>query len=129
MISIDDSSPEQDMKESTDLVVKTMGGKVAVRIRRPDCQFRDLTIRSWRANGAKTELPKIKEGFGDFYLYAWAGENGKLANWILVNLDSLRKSGLLENRETIPNPDRITGFIAISVFELKKSNCLISSWL
>ena len=124
MIAIDDSSPEQDMKESTDLVVKTMAGKVAVRIRRANCQYRDLTIRSWRASGAKTELPKIKEGFGDFYLYAWEDKNSELSNWILVNLDTLRKSGLLENRRTILNPDGITGFINITVAELRLSGCL-----
>lgn len=116
----------QDLSQATDMVITMRGEKaIAVRIRREDCTFRDLTIRAWRLSGAETELTKIKAGAGDLYLYAWA-QGTKLPEWVLVDLDSLRASGLLEDQSIIHNPDARTGFIAIPVSTLRLNDCVIA---
>ena len=122
IVNINIADPEQDMKQATDFVITMTGGSVAVRIRRNGYyRFHDFTIRSSKPNGYKTELQKIKEGYGDFYLYCWTvGDDIK--KWILVNLDRLRKSGILEkDRKEIPNIDGSSSFIAISIEELGDS--------
>ena len=132
LLSVRVATDEQDLKKATDLVIRVDGGDIAVRIRRPNYRgrFRDLTIRSWRASGFKTELEKIKDGFGDWYLYAWSDGQGGLDDWLLVDLHNLRKSGLLDNRRVIKNrSDKgLTGFIAIKDSELKAHGCLVAEW-
>lgn len=120
------ASDEKDRSYATDFEVKLSGGTIAVRLRRPGCKFRDLTIRARRDNGAKTELAKIKEGYAFRYLYGWTDEQGKIAEWILVDLDKVRQAGLLEKeRRFIPNGDG-THFISIPAKELHTSGCLMS---
>ena len=124
LLSVQMASPEEDMKQATDLVIEVVGGRILVRIRRPYFKYRDLTIRSWRQNGAKTELAKIQEGFGDWYLYVWTGDAEKFTDWMLVDMATLRESGLLEDRKITYNHDGLTGFIAISSVELYMDGCL-----
>jgi len=128
LLSVSVATDEQDLKKATDLVVHITGGDVAVRVRRHEYvrRFRDLTIRSWRSSGHETELGKIRGGFGDWYLYAWSDGDGGLADWLLVNLQALRESGLLDSKSTIRNRDGHTGFIAISDKELEISGCLVA---
>lgn len=126
LIAIKVAPMTSDLEQATDLVVSIEGGDVAVRIRR-DCKYRDLTIRAWRRSGTKTEIDKIRAGFGRWYLYAWTGSKGKIIDWILVDLNKFRNSGVLnDNRRVIPNPDRRTGFKAYTINELLKNNCLIA---
>lgn len=117
-----------DRETATDMVLRLSGGDVAVRLRRADCRYRDLTIRSHRETGYRTELSKIEEGFGDWYLYGWLNKQDKVAEWILVDLDRLRKRKLWLGRHDIPNGDG-TWFIAISSQELRKTGCLIAEQL
>lgn len=120
---------EEDNKHATDFTVKLVGGAVAVRLRRPDCRFRDLTIRAQRDTGVKTELAKIKAGYASRYFYGWTDANRTIVEWILVDLDQVRAAGLLEKkRGLIPNGDG-THFISISIKELSESGCLIASKL
>lgn len=120
------ASKDQDMKQATDFIVIIEGGEIAVRIRRANVRWRDLTIRS-RIGHAKTEIHKIREGFGRYYLYCWTDANNAICDWILVDLDLLRESGLLENRKEIPNKDGYTAFINIPAIELAANGCLIAS--
>ena len=126
MLSIKLATPDEDMSRSTDLVMTVEGGNVAVRVRRQKYHstFRDLTIRAWRSSGVKTELQKIIDGFGRWYLYAWADDNG-IIDWLLVDLNKLRGSDLFD-RPYIINKDNTTGFIAIKDSELKEAGCLIA---
>jgi hypothetical protein len=121
---------EMDTKCATDFTVRLTGGDIAVRLRRPECQFRDLTIRALRDKGVKTELAKIKEGYGSRYFYGWVDSQDKIAEWILVDLNRLRKTSLLE-KPLIANKDKDgksdgTYFIAISLRELCNAKCLIA---
>jgi hypothetical protein len=128
LISIRIASEEQDTREATDMVATFSTGKIAIRIRRPDCLFRDLTIRSQRANGMKTELAKIREGYGTHYFYAWTTPSNTIGEWILVDLYQLRKSPLLD-KPAIPNTDKTTWFIPIKIAELREYDCLIAHQL
>lgn len=114
---------EKDTKYSTDLILKTIQGDIAVRLRRSHIEYRDLTIRAKRDSGIKTELEKIKEGWGRWYFYGWVSKQNKIEDWIFVDLNKLRKTTLL-NRSLIDNKDG-TYFIAISKKELERENCLI----
>lgn len=128
------ASEEMDKKCATDFIITILGGTVAVRLRRlsefKDPTLRDLTLRSRRLDSkgqdVKTERAKIKEGHAFRYFYGWIDDNGKIIEWMLVDLDKVREKGLLEReRRDIPNTDRVTWFIAISVRELYVTDCLI----
>ena len=107
-----------DQKQATDMIVEVKGGQVAVRIRRTTCRYRDLTVRA-HCHGYKTEIDKLREGFGDWYLYGWVDDRGDISEWILLNLDALRQSGLLDiKRKPISNHDG-TAFVSITQQELK----------
>lgn len=122
------ASYQQDVKQATDMLVTANGEMaIAVRIRRDYCQWRDLTIRAWRHSGVTTELDKIKDGHGDYYLYAWA-QGFRLPEWMLVNLEALRNSGLLEQAWAVKhNKDGRTRFIAIPHNTLSSRGCIVAS--
>jgi hypothetical protein len=127
LVEITLASAEMDKHYATDYEVKVVGGTIAVRLRRSKYQYRDLTIRSRRDSGMKTELAKIKEGAAFRYFYGWTDEKRTIAEWILVDLDKVRATGLLEKpRREWPNGDG-TYFIAIPVTELKEAGCLLAS--
>jgi len=115
---------DADMNRATDMVVSVKGGDVAVRVRRPRYNYRDLTIRA-RAGG-KTEIDKIREGFARWYLYGWTNGDGRLAEWMLVDLDKVREHELLSGRRVIDNRDGRTGFIAIPAEELLAKGCIVA---
>jgi hypothetical protein len=120
---------EEDNKRATDFTVKLVGGSIAVRLRRAECRFRDLTIRARRDNGVKTELAKIKEGYASRYFYGWVDDKHNISEWMLVDLDKVRSARLLDREwALIPNGDG-TYFIAIPFTVLSKSDCLIASKL
>jgi hypothetical protein len=139
-------APEQeDTKQATDYLITVETGKIACRVRRPQCQFRDFTIRAWRKKGLKTELSKIKEGCSRWYIYAWAKDSKLLENAVLVDLDRLRQSRLLEridmefwdtpptiryrlingidHRKNDDGPE--TGFVGIPLTMLRYHGCIL----
>ncbi|MCP4142520.1 MAG: hypothetical protein GY755_19960 [Chloroflexi bacterium] len=126
IVSIDVATPDADMKQSTDLVVAVKAGSVAVRIRRPYQHYRDLTIRAY-CGGKKTEVHKIREGFCKWYLYAWEGKGGILSEWILVDIDKMRSSGLVyQDKKIKMNKDGYTGFINYSLQELSNIDAIVA---
>ncbi len=127
-IDVEIADDHKDLTESTDLVVNIEGGAdVAVRTRDKDnCQFRDFTIRSRVASGAKTELDKLREGFARWYLYAWELPKGAY-EWILVDMDKVRESGILhEQWPEKPNRDGRTWFIAIPLMRLSEADAIVN---
>jgi len=123
-ISLQLATPEKDMQEATDIVIKVTGGDIAVRIRYDSCRFRDLTIRARVPSYSKTEIDKIKEGYAQWYFYGWV-ENKSITEWMIIDLDVVRKNSLLDNRRLISNNDG-TFFIAVPAKELYKKNCIVS---
>jgi len=122
IIKINVAEPEDDMQRATDMTIQVQGGAVAVRYRRGDCKYRDFTVRSYN-NGLRTEIDKLRDGFGDWYLYCWDGDGG--IDWMLVDLQLVRTAGLLEGRITKMNADGHTGFVVIPLMELNASDCII----
>lgn len=127
------ASPEEDSYAGFDFVFQMGSFTVPVRIRRPDCRYRDFTVRSRSRNGGKTEIHKLREGMGDLYFYAWSEDFmgvEKMAEFALIDLNSVRAAGLLtaENvahlRE-ISNGDG-TSFISFSLKELAAAQALIA---
>lgn len=60
------ATAEEDMKNGFDFVF-TMGNfTVPVRIRKPDCRYRDFTVRSQSRSFYPTEIHKLKTGQGMF---------------------------------------------------------------
>lgn len=87
---------EIDAKEAADLIVmKARDMTIAARVRRPGFADRypyEFTIRSRRDSGAKTEMAKLMEGWGDWMLYGHAGSSyGELSRWWLIDLHQWRE--------------------------------------
>jgi hypothetical protein len=128
IVSIEVAPPAEDLERCTDIRMKVESGDVAVRIRRDDCKFRDITIRSYNRN-YDTELNKIKKGYGSYYLYCWTIDDC-ISEWVLIDLNILRNSGLLnEKRQTIMNTDKKTGFVVFTIAELEKNKAVVSLFL
>ena len=86
---------EEDAERATDLIVLRMEAvRIGVRIRRPRFFERfpgDLTVRAGRPTGAKTELTKYIEGWGDFFFYGFGDDRtGRLIAWRLGDLNAFR---------------------------------------
>jgi hypothetical protein len=111
-ILIGPAPEEEDQKRNTDLIVLGMQNlRIACRVRRPRYfkdYFREFTIRLDRPTGAKTELDKILDGFGDYFLYAFADAAEKrIQTWTLGRLPVFRthyQSGRAPGRVKC-NPD------------------------
>lgn len=122
IIEIREGTEDEDQKEATDYVVHVASGTIACRVRR-NCRYRDLTLRASRPSGVRTELAKIKDGWGRWYLYMWADEDS-IEDWIFVDMDGLRDSGLLNGERRQRNPDGVT-FLPLPVPELDAAGCLV----
>lgn len=121
------ASINDDFNNATDLVSDD-GKRICVRIRRDKRKDRDLTIRVKKGD-VNTELYKIKQGHGDVYFYGWLKDSG-IAEWILVDLHGMRKSGILDTeRKLYANRDGYTYFIAFPATELRNHGLLISEQL
>lgn len=119
---------EDDLKRCTDMIIEIVGGSVAVRLRNETYKkFKDFTIRSIVPSGYETEIDKLKNGFGDYYLYGWLNSSFIIDEWILVDLGKFRLSGLLDDsdRRNIPNKDG-TKFKAYTLNELSINKCILN---
>lgn len=67
---------------------------IACRVRRPGYADRypwEITIRSQRDSGMRTELVKLREGWGDWMFYGHASEDpGAVERWFLIDLHAWR---------------------------------------
>jgi hypothetical protein len=93
---------------------------VAVRLRRDGYaqRFADqFTIRYHRASGAKTELDKIIEGFGDWMFYGHTDSTG-LSAWMLVDLAVLRECSSASRRCWIGQMKELLGNVRIAMAPL-----------
>lgn len=136
---INQSTAEQDMTEGFDYVFDWASKKIAVRRRAYSYykRFGDFTIRSSSYYGGTTEIHKIRDGFGDVYLYVWEDKicekpdkNGKkrikIYYFLIVDLHQFRESGLAFQERKMTNNGDGTGFVSYSVEELFKADCLLA---
>lgn len=88
---------EIDQTQAADLMVFTARNvTIAARVRRPGYLEEygwEFTIRSHIDNGAKTELAKIIDGWGDWMLYGHSAPcERQLAWWWLIDLSAFRSA-------------------------------------
>jgi hypothetical protein len=120
---------EEDLTQATDLVALSSGASFAVRIRRCgyDKRYKDLTIRSYN-HGNRTEIDKLRAGYGDYYLYCWTDCDSELiSSYWLIDLAKLRAANLLDKKTQMSNHDG-TGFIYISRKQLIQADALLVDW-
>ena len=103
---------EVDCTQATDLIVLTAGTKnIGVRIRSYGFAERypnQFTIRSHRDSGAKTELAKIIDGWGDWFFYGYeaADPSTDISPWMLLDLRAFRAGLVRELAEVVRHLER-----------------------
>lgn len=132
VFTLQKASAKDDTENGFDFVF-TMGNfTVPVRIRKPDCRYRDFTIRTRSRGGGRTEIQKLMDGAGDVYFYAWTAfiNNAEaIVDWVLIDLHVFRSSYLmtdqfLKTKREMLNIDG-TKFISFGIKELEEVNCII----
>jgi hypothetical protein len=86
---------EEDVERNTDLMVLRMDAvRVGCRIRKHRYAASyggQFTIRAGRPSGAKTELTKIIEGWGDYFFYGFCDPaEQRLSAWLLGDMRVFR---------------------------------------
>ena len=128
---IQEATVEDDQQRCTDLVLRADSARIGCRVREPRPEWwnenrGEITIRLSRPTGAKTELRKIMEGWGDLFFYAQANGtdrdhvDGTLSSWSLCSLPKFRELFVKQPRGEAyvvrKNPD---GTI-FAVFDIKR---------
>ena len=118
---------EEDQQRNTDLMVLKMDSvRIGCRIRKHKylaTYGNEFTIRMSRPSGAKTELAKIIEGWGDYLFYGFADtEEASLALWRLIDLKAFRLwfMRMLYDKDTPTsklNHDNSSGFMPFDLTE------------
>lgn len=108
---------EVDAKQAADLIVlRGRDMTIACRVRRHGYAARypwDITIRSKRDSGARTELEKIVEGWADWFFYGHASlDPGALDRWALLDLSLFRREFIREGLRVAPGKPPRPGRIA-----------------
>jgi hypothetical protein len=122
-----------DTQEATDAIIELPAEfgprvKMGMRVRRVASagRYRDVTIRSTRASGAKTELQKLREGHCSLIFYAWIDQDDDLEEYVIVDVEVMRRAGLLDDsRPQTWNRDRRSAFVSYSIEELQKCGALV----
>lgn len=128
------ASFDEDIKHATDLMILDARDKrIAARVRRPGYYEKypnDFTIRSARKNGQPTELQKMIDGFGDWFFYGHEGEDGRIKNWMLLDLHVWRaqliawgkaRDGWTKYAREQTNKDNATSFFSFMVLDFPES--------
>lgn len=87
---------EEDRNRNTDLIVLRLEAvRIACRVRRFGYLQRcgdEFTIRTANPSGARTELDKVMDGWGDFMLYGFCDPTEThLQRWTLIDLSVFRR--------------------------------------
>lgn len=118
LASIRTSTKKEDTTEATDLVATLKDGrsiKIAVRMRKWDCIYRDVTIRKYNC-GCSTEVDKIQKI--DYYFYCWCTKDDKIGEYLLFKVEPLIKHNIIlrfKNYNVHENPDKKSSFFVIPV--------------
>lgn len=116
-----------DAMQATDLIILHARDKrIAARVRRACYSERyqyEFTIRSARSSGAKTEITKLIEGFGDWMFYGHSDDdNGPgIGRWLVIDLNVFRANLIWHNKmshliyEQQRNRDNATQFIGFDI--------------
>ncbi len=107
---------EEDVKRNTDLMVLSNAGvRIACRVRNYsyyDSFRHQFTIRSHSKYGGKTEIDKVREGWGDCMFYGFVNQaKTALHSWTMIDLNVFRNYEKLMLLPETPNTDS-TRFLA-----------------
>jgi len=121
---------EEDQERNTDLMVLKLDAvRIGCRVRRHKHLHRyggEFTIRAGRPSGAKTELTKIVEGWGQYFFYGFSNKKETcLEKWTLIDLNAFRlmlMRYMSANGGKIPglpqnNQDDSSDFLAFQITE------------
>lgn len=90
----------EDARENTDLIMLTARDlRIGCRVRRNGYAERypyDFTIRASNGLGLPNELEKLCKGYGDWFIYAHEGTEGKIARWFILDLAIFRSELILD---------------------------------
>lgn len=120
MVTIRIGKWDEDLKELGDAMVTTNLDAILLRVlKQPVSRYFSITIRSYK-NGWKTELHKIKQGYGKWMLFGWEGYQ----SYVLVDVDRMRRLELFSKRREVDNRDG-TKFLSIPIIELAQKDCVV----
>lgn len=123
-------TPKDDMLHETDMNIYVYQRlKIALRVRAIESmRFHDISIRSKTPYGSRTEIHKIQDGEGDYYLYCWAPDKVNITEWILFDLDLFRQE--MPNLFISEVPNQYGGaFCTFDLYKLRNSSCCVASQL
>lgn len=139
-VLLSEAPDREDKSHNTDLVVFKMNSvRIGCRIRRHEYKkyYGQFTIRAGRPSGAKTELAKIIEGWGDFFFYGFASVDGEtVSDWWLCDLNVFRLWFMRQIYKCQPlkmpgeirnNQDNSSSFVAFNMQELPAEFVVASS--
>lgn len=89
--TIEMSSDHEDMKLSFDMKFENKL-ELSIRVRNYNAlQYMDMTLRTKSRGGGLTEIDKLIDGKGQYYLYMWENkESTEIEEFILVDIEKLR---------------------------------------
>lgn len=125
-----ESTIDQDMFECFDAVFSFPDVKIPIRIRNYSYQkYLDFTIRSRTRYGNKTEIDKLKEGFGDYYFYCWLNEsNVRIERYMIIDLNAFRKDVIHTPDSEMSNTDG-SGFVTFKLYRIIQTSVMIFEYL
>jgi hypothetical protein len=138
---IETATFEQDTTKATDLVLKLSGGDIAVRVRNHKFGYKkyswsdsidkeplafDWSVR-FVANGYKTEIHKLREGFAKWYFIGLANKDETdLFDYGLIDLNRCRINNIFRDElwQINPNSDGTAGGY-LRMRRVKEYGCLL----
>lgn len=115
------ATPDEDMKENTDL--RWRGLRVAWRRRAISVdKYKQVSIRYRRRSGTSTERDKILDGTSKAHLYVFEFTDA----WVMCRLSDIRDVLMRGSTEVVANRDGTTEAIYINIADLP---CLIIRFL
>ena len=94
-INICEATEDDDKNFETDVYVCNYNKlNIALRVREgKSTDYGDIMIRSKTKYGSPSELDKIMQGYGDYYLYCWTDPNSDsftINEYLFIDLDAFR---------------------------------------
>ncbi len=122
-----EATPKQDMEEGFDSIFSFPDVKIPIRIRDYKyLNYRDITIRSRSYYGMRTEIDKLREGFGDYYFYGWeTKESNGIYCYAIFSIKNFVESGLIDEPDSQRQNYDGTEFYCYSLDKMIKKNVII----
>lgn len=124
-----EATPKQDMEDGFDSIFRFNDIKIPIRIRKYVFaeKYRDVTIRSKARYGSRTEIDKIRDGYGDYYFYAWENKDStSIYCYLIFDIKKFISANIVNNPSAsdIPNGDG-TYFNSYNISEMIKKDVII----